>query len=239
MNPTARLPPVFLFLLPPPRVPSRGCQRPCHLTRDPDPSGESTVTNVEKALELVSDGMTLGLGSGKASERFVAALGDRVRGGLRVRGVPTSSGTAELARRVGVPLVELKDAIPLDICFDGADEVLSPGLDLLKGWGHALIQEKVVAAASKMFVVLIGPDNAKVKQVTSLGERGKLPVEVVPFALPLVVKKLADLGLPGEPLRKPDGSLFISDNGNYILEPKVGPITDPAKLDRDLRAIPG
>src|SRR5262245_16777642 len=102
------------------------------------------MTNVEKALELVSDGMTLGLGSGKASERFVTALGDRVRGGLRIRGVPTSSGTAALARKAGVPLVELKDAMPLDICFDGADEV-DPYLDLLKGWGHALIQEKVVA----------------------------------------------------------------------------------------------
>lgn len=196
------------------------------------------MTNVEKALGLVSDGMTLGLGSGKASERFVTALGERVRGGLRVRGVPTSSGTAALARKVGVPLVELKDAIPMDICFDGADEV-DPNLDLLKGWGHALIQERVVAAASKMFVVLVGPENAQAKLVKTLGERGRLPVEVVPFALALVVKRLTEMGMPGEPLKNGDGSLFISDNGNYILEPHVGPITDPAKLDRDLRDIPG
>jgi ribose 5-phosphate isomerase A len=196
------------------------------------------MTNVDKALELVSDGMTLGLGSGKASERFVTALGDRVRGGLRVRGVPTSSGTAALARKVGVPLVELKDAIPIDICFDGADEV-DPSLDLLKGWGHALIQEKVVAAASKTFVVLIGPENVQAKRVKTLGERGRLPVEVVPFALALVVLRLAALGMPAEPLKHPDGSLFHSDNGNYILEPQVRPIADPARLDRDLRDIPG
>jgi len=196
------------------------------------------VTNVEKALELVSDGMTLGLGSGKASERFVTALGERVRGGLRVRGVPTSSGTAALAQRVGVPLVPLADAIPIDICFDGADEV-DPNLDLLKGWGHALIQEKVVAAASKTFVVLIGPESAKEKQVRTLGERGRLPVEVVPFALALVVRRLADMGMPAEPLKKPDGGPFVSDNGNYILEPRVGPIADPARLERELRDIPG
>jgi ribose 5-phosphate isomerase A len=197
------------------------------------------MTNVEKALELVSDGMTLGLGSGKASERFVTALGERVRAGLRVRGVPTSSGTAALAQKVGVPLVSLAEGMPMDICFDGADEV-DPNLDLLKGWGHALIQEKVVAAASKMFVVLVGPENTKAKLVKTLGERGRLPVEVVPFGLALVVKRLAELGMPGEePLKKPDGGLFVSDNGNYILEPHVGPITDPAKLDRDLRDIPG
>src|SRR4051812_70634 len=106
------------------------------------------MTNVDKALELVADGMTLGLGSGHASERFVTALGERVRAGLKVRGVPTSKGTAELARKVGVPLVELADALPIDITFDGADEV-DPRLDLIKGYGHALVREKVVAAASK------------------------------------------------------------------------------------------
>src|SRR5204862_7810588 len=105
------------------------------LTRGRSP--EAPMTNVEKALELVSDGMTLGLGSGRASERFVAALGERVRAGLKVRGVPTSSGTARLAQTAGVPLVPLAEAIPIDVCFDGADEV-DPNLDLLKGWGHAL-----------------------------------------------------------------------------------------------------
>jgi ribose 5-phosphate isomerase A len=196
------------------------------------------MTNVEAALALVTDGMTLGLGSGKASEKFIAALGERVKAGLKARGVPTSRGSAELATRVGVPLVELADALPLDITFDGADEV-DPHLNLLKGYGNALVREKIVAAASKRLVILVGPERAAEKIVPALGSRGKLPVEVVPFALPLVADRLARLGYPAEPLRGPDGGLFLSDNGNPILHAKVGPIPDPAELDRTLHAIPG
>ena len=196
------------------------------------------MTNVEAALALVTDGMTLGLGSGKASEKFIAALGDRVTAGLRVRGVPTSRGSAELAARVGVPLVELADGLPLDITFDGADEV-DPQLNLLKGYGNALLREKVVAAASGRLVILVGPERAAEKLVPALGSRGKLPVEVVAFALPLVVHRLALLGFPAEPLRTADGGVFLSDNGNPILHAKVGPLADPAGLDRQLHAIPG
>jgi len=196
------------------------------------------MTNVEAALALVTDGMTLGLGSGKASEKFIAALGDRVKAGLKVRGVPTSRGSAELAARVGVPLVELADGLPLDITFDGADEV-DPQLNLLKGYGNALLREKVVAAASKRLVILVGPERAAEKLVPALGSRGKLPVEVVAFALPLVADRLAKLGYPAEPLRAADGGVFLSDNGNPILHAKVGPLADPAALDRALHAIPG
>lgn len=196
------------------------------------------MTNVEAALALVSDGMTLGLGSGKASEKFIAALGDRVKGGLKVRGVPTSNGSAELARRVGIPLVELGDALPLDITFDGADEV-APDLGLLKGYGNALVREKIVAAASKRLVILVGPERVAEKVVPALGSRGKLPVEVVAFALPLVAARLAELGYPAEPLRTAAGAVFLSDNGNPILHAKVGPIADPAALDRALHTVPG
>ncbi len=196
------------------------------------------MTNVEAALALVSDGMTLGLGSGKASEKFITALGDRVKAGLKVRGVPTSRGSAELATRVGVPLVELSDSLPLDITFDGADEV-DPLLNLLKGYGNALVREKIVAAASKRLVILVGPERAAEKIVAAVGSRGKLPVEVVAFALPLVVQKLAELGYPAEPLRTADGAVFLSDNGNPILHAKVGPLADPAGLDRILHTIPG
>ncbi|MFO0795900.1 MAG: ribose-5-phosphate isomerase RpiA [Gemmataceae bacterium] len=196
------------------------------------------MTNVEAALALVADGMTLGLGSGKASEKFIAALGDRVRAGLRVRGVPTSRGSAELAARVGVPLVELADGLPLDITFDGADEV-DPQLNLLKGYGNALVREKVVAAASGRLVILVGPERAAEKLVPALGSRGKLPVEVVAFALPLVADRLAKLGYPAEPLRTSGGDVFLSDNGNPILHARVGPLADPAALDRALHAVPG
>lgn len=196
------------------------------------------MTNVEAALALVTDGMTLGLGSGKASEKFITALGDRVRAGLKVRGVPTSRGSAELATRVGVPLVELGDALPLDITFDGADEV-DPHTNLLKGYGNALVREKIVGAASNRLVILVGPERAAEKIVPALGSRGKLPVEVVGFALPHVAHVLAGMGYPADPLRTADGALFLSDNGNPILHAKVGPIADAAALDRALHAIPG
>ncbi len=126
------------------------------------------MTNVEHALAMVSNGMTLGLGSGKAAETFIAALGERVRAGLNVRGVPTSLSTAALATKIGIPLVELADAIPIDITFDGADEV-DPALNLLKGLGNALVREKIVAAASWKLVILIGPEKVHEKVVAQLG----------------------------------------------------------------------
>jgi len=196
------------------------------------------MLNVAHALTMVADGMTLGLGSGQAAEAFVAALGDRVRGGLKVRGVPTSSGTAALARRVGVPLVELRDALPIDMTFDGADEV-DPDLNLLKGFGNALVREKIVAAASRKVVILIGPRKVEEKLVPVLGTRGKLPVEVLPFALPLVERRAIELGYPGELVRKPDGEPLVSDNGNLLLHLQVQAITNPAGLDKALRDLPG
>lgn len=195
------------------------------------------MTNVDVALGMVADGMTLGLGSGHAAERFVRALGERVRAGLRVRGVPTSAGTAALAAEVGVPLVELADALPIDLTVDGADEV-DPHLNLIKGYGHALVRERVVAAASARVVILIGPEHAAEKRVAVLGQRGVLPVETVPFAVPLVRRELAQLGLPADVLQDA-GRPFVSDNGNHILHARVGPIPDPAGLDAAVRAVPG
>ena len=112
--------------------------------------------------------------------------------------------------------------MPLAVTVDGADEV-DPHLNLIKGWGRALVREKIVAAASRMLVILVGPG----KEVPVLGTRGNLPVEVVPFALPLCVARLRDLGLRPIPYEV-DGKLFLSDNGNAILDCGVGPIADPA-----------
>jgi len=195
------------------------------------------MTNAEHALQYVTDGAAIGLGTGRAAEAFLRALADRVRSGFRVRGVPTSRASESLARSFGIPLVSLEDALPLDLAVDGADEV-APNLDLIKGWGRALIRERIVASAAKRFVVLVGPEHVKEKLVRRLGERGKLPVEVVPFALPLVQRRLADMGLPAEPFLD-GGSHFLSDNGNHILDARVGPIDDPAALDRAIRDIPG
>jgi ribose 5-phosphate isomerase A len=195
------------------------------------------MTNVDAALALVSNGMTVGLGSGSASERFLRGLGDKVRSGLRVRGVPTSNAIAALAAQVGVPLVELGDALPLDLTVDGADEV-DPHLNLIKGYGRALVREKIVAAASKKLVILIGPGKVAEKRVDVLGRRGVLPVEVVPFAVPLVRRELDRLGIPGDVLSD-GGTPAVTDNGNHILHARVTAIADPAGLETQLVAIPG
>jgi ribose 5-phosphate isomerase A len=193
----------------------------------------------QRALEFVQDGQALGLGSGKASMAFVRALGRRVQAGLRVRGVPTSEGTAALARQFGIPLVTLEEAFPLDLAVDGADEV-DPRLDMIKGLGGALVREKIVAAAARRFIILIGPEKVEEKTVTALGSRGTLPVEVVPFALGLCTRRLLELGLPS--VVRPDpktGQPFRTDNGNIILDCRTGPLPDPGKLEEGLRAIPG
>jgi ribose 5-phosphate isomerase A len=186
-----------------------------------------------RALELASGAAVIGLGSGRAASAFIRALGAEVRAGRRVRGVPTSSRTARLAREMGIPLAELDEA-PVDVTVDGADEV-DPRLDLIKGYGGALVRERIVAAASARQVILVGPE----KLVPVLGSRGRLPVEVVPFSLPLGLRRLATLAGPPRLRTGPDGRPFVSDNGNYIVDCAVGPIEDPARLARDLRAIPG
>lgn len=189
---------------------------------------------VERALEFVPDKSRVGLGSGRAAQAFVRALGTLVRAGrLQVRGVPTSEETAHLARQEQVPLITLAEAGILDVTVDGADEV-DPNLDLIKGYGRALVREKIVAASSKRLVILVGEE----KLVPQLGTRGRLPVEVTPFALPLCERRLADLGCrPVVDSRQE--KLFVTDNGNHILDCQIEPIADVARLEKEIRAIPG
>jgi ribose 5-phosphate isomerase A len=191
------------------------------------------MTIYERALAFVADGDAVGLGSGRASAAFIRLLGQRVGAGLRIRGVPTSEASAALAREVGIPLVSLADAIPLAVTVDGADEV-APDMDLIKGYGRALVREKIVAASSQRLVILVGPG----KEVDVLGQRGKLPVEVLPFALPLAQRRLRDLGLEPIPYEA-DGRLFLTDNGCHILDCRTGPIADPVGLEAIIRGIPG
>jgi ribose 5-phosphate isomerase A len=192
------------------------------------------MTIVERALQLVPDNSLVGLGSGRAAQAFVQSLGQQVRAGnLRVRAVPTSQQTASLASEAQIPLVSLEQAGVLDIAVDGADEV-DPNLDLIKGYGRALVREKIVAQASHLLVILVGTE----KIVPTLGTRGKLPVEVLPFGLPLVEKRLRQLGC--HPIRwMDDGQLLMTDNGNYILDCTVAPIVNPGRLESQIRAIPG
>jgi ribose 5-phosphate isomerase A len=185
------------------------------------------------ALGFVSAGQSIGLGTGRAATAFVHALGRAVQSGLRVSGVPTSEATTALARSLGIPLISLDDGPSLDLAVDGADEV-DPKLDLIKGYGGALLREKIVAAASRRLVILVGRE----KLVERLGSRGKLPVEVVPFAVGFCRARLAEAGL-APVLRRMGAAPFLTDNGNHVLDCAVDPIADAPGLDARLRAIPG
>jgi len=183
------------------------------------------------ALRYVKSGQTIGLGSGRAASAFIRAVADT---GLDIRGVPTSSASAELARSLNIPLVNLSEAGRLDADFDGADEV-DPHLDMVKGHGGAMVREKVVAVASRRRIFLVDDE----KMVKRLGEGGNLPVEVVPFAAPLVLREIVKLGLKPKVRLDHEGHQFISDNGNLVFDCQVTAIRGPARLERDLLAVPG
>lgn len=195
---------------------------------------EGPEGSAQAALEFVEDGQTLGLGTGRAATAFVRALGERVQQGLRVRGVPTSEATAAVAREVGIPLLTLEEAGRLDTTFDGADEV-DPNLDVIKGYGGALVREKIVAASSNQLVILVGAE----KRVATLGERGKLPVEVLSFGQALCARRLAALGCEPVVRVDADGTPYRTDNGNPVLDCKVSGIPDPGSLENGILAIPG
>jgi len=185
------------------------------------------------AAKLVRDGDIVGLGSGSTAYFAVVALGERVKAGLKIVGIPTSVQTAGLARQLGIPLTTLDEHPEIDITIDGADEV-DPQLRLIKGGGGALLREKVIAAASKKMVVVV--DSSKVVPV--LG-KFPLPVEVISFARTVVEKKIVSLGASPKLRAKPDGSPFITDNSNQILDCSFGKITDPAALALILSDTPG
>jgi ribose 5-phosphate isomerase A len=198
------------------------------------PDASTPTGAAEAALEWVRDGMTLGLGTGRAAAAFVNALGARVADGLQITGVPTSEAIAELARRLGIPLARLEDVEILDITFDGADEV-DDQLDLIKGYGGAMVREKIVAASSNQLVILVGPE----KLVPQLGQRGRLPIEVLPFGEAVVRRELGKLGLDAD--RRVDGhsQSVVTDNGNWILDAKLRPPLDALALESAIVAIPG
>ena len=166
------------------------------------------------ALEFVVDGASIGLGSGRASSAFIRALGERCRDGLRVRGVATSLASATLATSVGIPLVGIEKGLVIELTVDGADEV-APNLDMVKGWGGALVRERIVAAASRRQVILVGAD----KLVSTIGERGRVPVEIIPIAQWPVTHELLTLGLtPTLRMDSTGANPFVTDNGNLIID---------------------
>jgi ribose 5-phosphate isomerase A len=178
--------------------------------------------------------MTLGLGTGRAATAFVRALGARVADGLQVTGVPTSEATAELAGQLGIPLARLADVETLDITFDGADEV-DDHLDLIKGYGGAMVREKIVAASSNQLVILVGPE----KLVRDLGQRGRLPIEVLPFGEAVVRRELERLGLDADRRVDEHSEIVVTDNGNWILDAKLQTPLDASALESAIISIPG
>jgi ribose 5-phosphate isomerase A len=193
----------------------------------------------ERALDFVKAGMKLGLGTGSTAKHFVELLGERVRGGLDVIGVPTSETTRGDATRCGIPLTTLDEIDRLDLTIDGADEI-DPSLDLIKGGGGALLREKIVAAASDQMIV-IADDS---KWVENLG-RFPLPIEVVQFGLAAtrraIGKAFADCGVSGQmAVRKgKDGHVFVTDGGHWIVDAHLGRIADAPLLAKTLACIPG
>ncbi len=185
------------------------------------------------AAKLVRDGDIVGLGTGSTAYFAVIALGERVKAGLKMVGIPTSLQTADLARAVGIPLTTLEEHPEIDITIDGADEI-DPQLNLIKGGGGALLREKVVASVTKKMVVVADSG----KMVSALG-KFPLPVEVISFARTVVEKKIVALGGSPKLRARRDGSPYITDNGNQILDCSFGKIADPAGLARELNGTPG
>ncbi len=192
-----------------------------------------------RAVEQVRDGMKLGLGTGSTAKHFVELLGERVRAGLKVIGVPTSEATRADAERCAVPLTTLEQVDRLDLTVDGADGI-DPNLELIKGGGGALLREKIVAAASDRMIVIAD----ETKWVQTLG-RFPLPIEVVPFGLGATRRAIetvfAENGVSGQmDVRKAkDGHAFVTDGGHWIVDAHLGRIPDSPRLAAGLNSIPG
>ncbi len=195
---------------------------------------EAKLLAARRAVEFVKDGMAVGLGTGTTATLFIRELGKAVAAGLQIRAIASSDASHALAGELGIPLTTFDDVPFLDVNVDGADEV-GPGLALIKGGGGALLREKIVASAARQFIVVADPT----KVVQQLGHF-PLPVEVIQLALPLVRRKLVELGLHPtlRPARTGSGP-WITDEGNFILDCACGSIPDPGKTGAEISSIVG
>jgi len=185
------------------------------------------------SLRFVSDGDIVGLGSGSTAECAIRLLGERLKSGLRIRGIPTSVRSKELAASLGIPLTTLDDYQQIDVTIDGADE-FDPELRLIKGGGGALLREKIIASASKKVVIVADSS----KQVQVLG-KFPMPVEVIPFAQALIANKITALGASVTLRQYVDENPFVTDDGHRILDCRFGQIPDPPTLAHTLSDMPG
>jgi ribose 5-phosphate isomerase A len=190
----------------------------------------------EAAVDLVQDGMVVGLGTGSTAAFAVDALARRHRQGLRFFGIPTSERTRAQARAAGIPLSSFAEHRQIDLTIDGADEVERGTLNLIKGLGGALLREKIVASASRQLAIIV--DDAKL--VDRLGTHAPVPVEVVAFGMEVTRAALAVFAAEVRPRLSPAGDLFVTDGGNRILDCRFAePIADPARLEEHIRRIVG
>ena len=186
----------------------------------------------EAAVEYVKDGMIVGLGTGSTTEFAVKKLGERVRDGLAIRGIPTSDVTKVQAEEEGIPLIDFSETMYIDLTIDGADEI-DVNLNMIKGGGAALLREKIVASASKEEIIIVSHE----KFVKQLGIF-PLPVEVIPFGWQVIFNQLETLG--GSPdLRLKQGQPLLTDQGNYIIDCRFRQIIDASQFEQRLNMIPG
>lgn len=186
----------------------------------------------ERAVDYIHDDMIVGLGTGSTAYWAIKKLGLKVQEGLNIQVIATSLQSEDLAKELGIPLISFSEINEIDITMDGADEV-DHDLNLIKGGGGALLREKIVAAASKQFIVVV--DESKlVKQLGAF----PLPVEIVKFGYEVTIKKLRQLDC--EPrLRKIEHKLYVTDNGNYIVDCHFSNIESPEELHNKINLIPG
>lgn len=200
----------------------------------PDTRQELKLHAAQRALSLVESGMTVGLGSGSTATLWINLLGQKVKEkALKIRAIASSEDSERLGRSYGIPIVTFNEISSVDLTIDGADEI-APGLALIKGGGGKLLREKIVAGASKQFVVIA--DESKL--VDKLG-RFPLPIEVIPMATPLVKNSLAQLGFTPTVRIAQNGKPYITDEGNVILDCSGILIDDPNQLAQKLDSIVG
>ncbi len=189
-----------------------------------------------ESVKFIKSGQVVGLGTGSTVEWFLVALAERIqKEGLEVRGVPTSTATAERAKDLGIPISSLEQDPVLDVTVDGADEV-DPAFRLIKGGGGALLREKIVANSAQKVVIVIGAG----KKVETLGSTFLLPVEVIPFGHQVTELQIADIGCQPFLRTLENGEAFITDNGNYIFDCQFdGGIENPEEAHSLLSQLPG
>jgi ribose 5-phosphate isomerase A len=203
------------------------------MANDPHKNDQEKEGAARASLRFVKDGQVVGLGTGSTAAYFIQLLGEQVKNGLRIRGIPSSDRSREQAASLGIPLTTLDECQQIDVTVDGADE-FDPQLRLIKGGGGALLREKIVASATRQFVIVADAT----KRVPVLG-KFPLPVEVIKFAQALVKKKIEALGAQVEVRRNADGKAYLTDENNYILDCRFGQIPDADALARQLSDMPG